>query len=157
MDLDGKKYRTVNACLCIANKDYSYRKTVDDIKMSGKKQNMAPMWRKLMKSVCDVHITKEPYAHVVLSSGTTCSKRVYEPTKDVSSTMIKVVAPIRYVLEYQSCFHSQMSFCHSCTMIVSLHEGTQFLTVSFRSSSKKCKKEESRTKSDKTHTSVDAG
>ena len=54
----------------------------------------------------------------------------------VSSTMkIKVVAPIRYVLEDQSCFHSQMSFYHSCTMIVSLQfEGAQFLTVSFPSS-----------------------
>ena len=44
-NLDGKKYRVGNVFLFIENKDYSNRNT------SGKKQNMAPMWKKLMKNV----------------------------------------------------------------------------------------------------------
>ena len=39
----GKKSRLWE-CLCVHRKQY-----VDDIKMTGKKQNMAPMWKKLMK------------------------------------------------------------------------------------------------------------
>ena len=50
-DLDGKKYR-------IGNVDFVHRKQglffsihVDDIKMVGKKQNLAPMWKKLTNNV----------------------------------------------------------------------------------------------------------
>ena len=49
--LDGEKYQIWNVCLFIENKDYSYRYPWDDIKMAGKKQNMAPMWKKLGKNV----------------------------------------------------------------------------------------------------------
>ena len=42
-------YRVGNVRLFIESKDYSCRKTRDDIKMTGRKQNMAPMWKKLMK------------------------------------------------------------------------------------------------------------
>ena len=37
--------------LFIENKNYSFRVYVDDIKMTGKKHNMAPMWKNLMKLV----------------------------------------------------------------------------------------------------------
>ena len=41
--------------LFIGNKDYCSRYTcMHDIEMVGKKQNMAPMWKKLMKNV-DLH------------------------------------------------------------------------------------------------------
>ena len=33
------------------DKSYPYGVYVDDIKMSGKKQNLAPMWKNLMKNV----------------------------------------------------------------------------------------------------------
>ena len=47
----GKKYRIGNVWLFIENKDYSYRKKWNDFKMAGQKQNMAPLWKKLMKNV----------------------------------------------------------------------------------------------------------
>ena len=40
-----------NVCLFIGNKDYSCRYTWDATKVAGRQQNMAPMWKKLMKLV----------------------------------------------------------------------------------------------------------
>ena len=47
----GEKYRLGNVCLFVEYKDYSYRYTWMTSKKSGKKQNMAPVWKKLMKNV----------------------------------------------------------------------------------------------------------
>ena len=47
-DLDGRKYH-IGVCLFIENRDYSYRYTWMTLKNGcGKKQNMAPMWKKWM-------------------------------------------------------------------------------------------------------------
>ena len=47
----GKRYRNWE-CLFVHRKQRLFLSVyVDDIKMSGKKQNMAPMWKKLMKHV----------------------------------------------------------------------------------------------------------
>ena len=45
----GKRYPVGNASLFLEDEAYSYRVFVDDIKMAGKMQRMAPMWKKLMK------------------------------------------------------------------------------------------------------------
>ena len=42
-----KKYHIRSVCLRIENKDYFLSVHVDDINMPGKKQNMAPMWKKI--------------------------------------------------------------------------------------------------------------
>ena len=49
--LDVKKYRIGNVFLFIGNKGYFSSVNVDGIKTAGKKQNMAPMWKKLTKLV----------------------------------------------------------------------------------------------------------
>ena len=43
----GKKYQLGSVCLRIEHKDYFLSVHVDDINMPGKKQNMAPMWKKI--------------------------------------------------------------------------------------------------------------
>ena len=50
-NLDGKKYRIGNVYFFIENKGYFLSVYVNDIKMAGKKQNMAPRWKTLMKNV----------------------------------------------------------------------------------------------------------
>ena len=50
-DQDGEKYRTGNVHECVENKDYSYRYTWMILKCVEEKQNMSPMWKKLMKNV----------------------------------------------------------------------------------------------------------
>ena len=50
-NLDGRKDRIGNVYLFIDNKGYFLSVLVDDIKMAGKNQNMAPMWNKSMKNV----------------------------------------------------------------------------------------------------------
>ena len=50
-ELGWEKSHIENVWLFIENKDYSYRKKWNDFKMAGQKQNMAPMWKKLMKNV----------------------------------------------------------------------------------------------------------
>ena len=47
----GGKSRIGNVFVFIENKDYSYRYTWVTSKMAGKKQNVAPMWKKWMKNV----------------------------------------------------------------------------------------------------------
>ena len=46
----GKKYRIGNVCLCIEEQRL-LSVFVDDIKMAGRQQNVAPLWKKLMKLV----------------------------------------------------------------------------------------------------------
>ena len=46
-NLEGKKYRIGNVRLFIENEDYSKRYTWVTLKMTGKKQNMAPTWKKI--------------------------------------------------------------------------------------------------------------
>ena len=46
--MEWKKYQIGNVCLFIENKEYFLLVYADDIKMAGKKQNLAPMWKKLM-------------------------------------------------------------------------------------------------------------
>ena len=53
-DKEGKRYRVGHACLFIENKVLFLSVYVDDIKMFGKKQNVAPMWKKLMTSFLDL-------------------------------------------------------------------------------------------------------
>ena len=48
---DGKKFRIGNACLFIGKQGLFLPVHVDGIKMTGRWQNMAPMWKELMKLV----------------------------------------------------------------------------------------------------------
>ena len=48
--MDGKKYQIGNVCLFTENRDYSYR-CAKTTKNGWKKQNMVPMWKKLMQHV----------------------------------------------------------------------------------------------------------
>ena len=48
--MDGRKYQTVNASLH-RQRGLFLSVHVDDIKVVGKKQNLDPMWKKLMKLV----------------------------------------------------------------------------------------------------------
>ena len=58
--------------------DYSYRFLFDDIKMAGKKKNIPPMWKKLMKRCCSGR------AYVVFRSrvlGRRCTQRECKPNE----------------------------------------------------------------------------
>ena len=46
---DEKKPKIGSVSLCIGNKDSFYPCTLDDIKMAGKKHNLARVWMRLMK------------------------------------------------------------------------------------------------------------
>ena len=50
-NLDGGKYRIGNVFLFIENQGLFLSVYVDSVKTAGKKQKMAPMWKKLMKNV----------------------------------------------------------------------------------------------------------
>ena len=52
--------------------------SVDDIKMAGKKQNMAPMWKKWMKNV-DLDETTSFLDHVFLE----CTQRECKPNETI--------------------------------------------------------------------------
>ena len=49
--MDGKKYLVGNVYLFIENQGLFLSVPVDDLKLAGRKQNMAPMWKKLMRNV----------------------------------------------------------------------------------------------------------
>ena len=49
--MDGRKFQIGNVSLFIVKKDCSYSVYVDDIKLSGKKHNIDPMWKVLNKEV----------------------------------------------------------------------------------------------------------
>ena len=75
------------------------------------------LFRIIMK--CDVGIRKESCAMSVLTSGTTCCKRISEHNEEfdgvVSSTKVKAVVPFRYGSEGLVFPHRCLSFLHSCT------------------------------------------
>ena len=59
---------------------------VDDIKMSGKKQNLAPMWKKLMKNV-DIDEPTPFLDHVCLG----CTQRECKPNEAIIEQYTKNV------------------------------------------------------------------
>ena len=58
---------------------------VDDIKMTGKKQTLAPMWKKLMKNV-DIDETTQFLDHVYLG----CTQRESKPNETIIETHTKM-------------------------------------------------------------------
>ena len=65
----GKKYQIGNVCSFIGNKGYFCQLHVDDIKMAGKKQNLAPTWKKWMKNVdIDEHASFLERGHILYSA-----------------------------------------------------------------------------------------
>ena len=58
---------------------------VDDIKMAGKKQNLAPMWKKLMKNV-DLDEPSSFFDHVSLG----CTQRECKPNDNIIEQYTKV-------------------------------------------------------------------
>ena len=75
-NLVGKKYQIGNAYSFIENKNYSYRSMWMTSNMAGKKQNMAPMWKKLMKDV-DIEEPTSLLDHVCLG----CTRRKCKPSE----------------------------------------------------------------------------
>ena len=71
----GKKYQNGNVCLFIEIKDYLY----------GKKQNMAPMWKKLMKLV-DLDEPTSFLDHVSLGS----TQRECKPNEIIIEEYVKL-------------------------------------------------------------------
>ena len=63
-----------NVCSFIENIGYFLSVCVDDIKMTGKKQKMGPMWKKLMKHV-DIDKPASFLDHLYLE----CSQRECKP------------------------------------------------------------------------------
>ena len=74
LELGWEKYQIGNVCLFIENKDCFLSVYVDDIKMTGKKQNMASMWKKWMKNV-DLDEPTSFLDHVYLG----CTRRECKP------------------------------------------------------------------------------
>ena len=71
----GKRYQVGSVCLFIENEDYSYRYTWTT-KKNGKKQNMAPMWKTLVKNV-DLDEPTSFLDHVYLG----CTQRECKPSE----------------------------------------------------------------------------
>ena len=50
-DQEGKTFRTLSVSSFAEHKDRAYRYMWNDTQMAGGKQNLSPMWKKLMKNV----------------------------------------------------------------------------------------------------------
>ena len=74
--MDGKKGRIGNVCLFIENKGSFLSVYVNDMKMAGGKQDMAPTWKKLMKLV-DLGEPTSFLDHVFLG----CTQRQCKPNE----------------------------------------------------------------------------
>ena len=88
---DGEKYQIVNVYLFIEKQGIFLSVYVDDVKMDGKKQNMAPMWKKLLKHV-DLDEPTSFLDHVFLG----CTQRECKPNEIINE-------------EYRKMFESQVS------------------------------------------------
>ena len=82
---DRRKYRIGNVCAFIGNKVYFCQYVWMDIKMPGKKQNMAPMWKKLMKNV-DLDEPTSFLDHVYLG----CTQRECKPNETIVEQYAKM-------------------------------------------------------------------
>ena len=78
MELGWEKFRTGIDCLFIEKKELSFRKTSMVFRKAGKKQNMTPMWKKLMKNV-DLDEPTSFLDHVYL----VCTQRECKPNEIV--------------------------------------------------------------------------
>ena len=76
-NFSGKKYRIGNVCMFTENNHYFYR-CGRFLKMAGKKQNLAPMWKKLMKNI-DLDEPTSFLDHVYLG----CTQRECRPDEIV--------------------------------------------------------------------------
>ena len=77
-NLDGRKYQIGNVCSFIGSDGHFCQNNVDDIKMAGKNQNMAPMWKKGMKNV-DIDKSTSFLDHVCLG----CTQRDCKPNETI--------------------------------------------------------------------------
>ena len=84
-NVDGKKYQ-IWECLFVHRKQCLFLSIfVDDIKMDGKKQNLAPMWKKLMKHV-DIDEPTSFLGHVYLG----CTQRECKPNEAIIEQYTKM-------------------------------------------------------------------
>ena len=81
----GKKYQIGNVCLFIENKGYFCQYMWMTSKMSGKNQNMAPTWKKLMKYV-DLEEPTSFLDHVFLG----CTQRECKPNETIFERFSKI-------------------------------------------------------------------
>ena len=78
-NLDGRKFQIGNVCMFVHRKQGLFLSVhVDDIQMAGKKQNLAPMWKHLMKNV-DIDEPTSFLDHVYLG----CTQGECKPTETV--------------------------------------------------------------------------
>ena len=80
----GKKFRTGNVCSFIAN-NVLFCQYVDDIKLAGKKQNLAPMWKKFRKNV-DIDEPTSFLDHVYLG----CTQSECKPKETIIEQYTKM-------------------------------------------------------------------
>ena len=84
----GKKFLIGTACSLTERKDYSYLCMWDDIKLAGKKQNIDPMWKILMKDV-DLGEPTSFFDHVSLG----CTQRECQTGKDIVDNYRNIFEP----------------------------------------------------------------
>ena len=93
-NLDAKKYRIGNVFLLIENKKLVLSVHVDDIKMAAKKQNVAPMWKNLIKKKnADLDEPASFLDHVCLG----CTQRACKPNEIVEE----------YTKMFESCISAE--------------------------------------------------
>ena len=90
-NLDGKKYQIWDSVLVHRKQKLFLSVYVDDIKIAEKKQNLAPMWKKLMKNV-DIEEPTSFLDHVYLG----CTQRKCKPNE-------------RIIEQYNKMFESRVS------------------------------------------------
>ena len=95
-NLDWRKYRIGNVCLCIENRDYYCQCTWMTSKLAGKKQNLAPMWKKLMKNV-DLDERTSFLDHVYLG----CTQRECKPNELIINWRTEKWSNHEFLLEHR--------------------------------------------------------
>ena len=82
-NMAGRIFRTGSVCSFIVNKAGQF--LCDDIKMAGKKQNVAPMWKRVMKNV-DIDEPTSYLNHVYLG----CTQRECKPNQTIIEQYTKM-------------------------------------------------------------------
>ena len=97
LNLDGRKFRTGNACSFIESKGYFCQYMWMTSKMAGQKQQVAPMWKKLMTTV-DKDVPTSFLYHVYLGCST---QRKCKPNETFIEQKTKMFESRTSLLEQQ--------------------------------------------------------
>ena len=106
LELERRKFRIGNVCSFIEKQRLFLSVFVDDIKIAGRQQNMAPMWKKLMKLV-DLGEPTSFLGHVYLG----CTQRECKPNETINENLRRCSSHV-FLLEQQKNYRCGKSLTH---------------------------------------------